>query len=118
MKDELFIHSVLGSASAGIIARVLCHPIDTCKSKIQYSDSKLLSGYTLYYIPHCMYHKVSSKRLNMHDILVCDSKSMGYRNPRCSYYHDKERRYSRILPRDWSRSGRRRSRHRDIYFNL
>ena len=44
MREELFVHSVLGSASAGIIARLLCHPIDTCKSKIQFSDSKLLAG--------------------------------------------------------------------------
>jgi len=37
-------HSVLGSATAGIISRLLCHPIDTCKAKLQFTDAKIYSG--------------------------------------------------------------------------
>mmetsp|Transcript_16658 Transcript_16658/g.24183 ORF Transcript_16658/g.24183 Transcript_16658/m.24183 type:complete len:307 (+) Transcript_16658:42-962(+) len=37
-------HSVLGSATAGIISRFLCHPIDTCKAKLQFSDAKIFAG--------------------------------------------------------------------------
>jgi solute carrier family 25 citrate transporter 1 len=33
MKD--FYPTVLGSATAGLISRVLCHPIDTIKSRLQ-----------------------------------------------------------------------------------
>ena len=41
MKD--FYPTVLGSASAGLIARVICHPIDTVKSRLQAGQSAFRS---------------------------------------------------------------------------
>jgi hypothetical protein len=29
------INTLLGSASAGLIGRIICHPLDTCKAQIQ-----------------------------------------------------------------------------------
>lgn len=36
--DSLYLNS-LASATAGCVGRMICHPIDTIKSKIQASDS-------------------------------------------------------------------------------
>jgi hypothetical protein len=30
--------TMLGSATAGVVARVFCHPLDTCKSRLQVGD--------------------------------------------------------------------------------
>lgn len=35
--------TILGSATAGLIARVICHPIDTIKSRLQAGQSALRS---------------------------------------------------------------------------
>ena len=37
MKD--FYPTALGSATAGLVARVICHPIDTVKSRLQAGQS-------------------------------------------------------------------------------
>jgi hypothetical protein len=39
--------SLQGSASAGVIARVLCHPLDTAKSRIQAQSTA--SGHSMLY---------------------------------------------------------------------
>lgn len=41
MKD--FYPTVLGSATAGLISRVLCHPLDTIKSRLQAGQSAFRS---------------------------------------------------------------------------
>jgi solute carrier family 25 (mitochondrial citrate transporter), member 1 len=35
--------TILGSATAGLIARVICHPIDTIKSRLQAGQSAVRS---------------------------------------------------------------------------
>ena len=35
MDADTFLPTVLGSATAGLVARVLCHPVDTVKSRLQ-----------------------------------------------------------------------------------
>eukprot|EP01038_Epipyxis_sp_PR26KG_P006067 gene6067-8352_t len=36
--DIDFYCSLLGSATSGLVGRLICHPIDTCKAKIQFDD--------------------------------------------------------------------------------
>lgn len=35
MSDSIDAGTLLGSATAGLISRLICHPIDTCKAQIQ-----------------------------------------------------------------------------------
>jgi hypothetical protein len=39
MSESAFMINVLASTTAGLISRFVCHPIDTCKSKLQATDS-------------------------------------------------------------------------------
>jgi len=36
---EQYVSNILGSASAGLIGRFICHPIDTCKAKLQSNNN-------------------------------------------------------------------------------
>lgn len=36
---EFLLVNALASATAGLVGRLVCHPLDTCKSKLQVEDS-------------------------------------------------------------------------------
>jgi hypothetical protein len=40
--DEQVIMNTLSSATAGLIGRFVCHPMDTCKAKLQVTDTRKL----------------------------------------------------------------------------
>lgn len=41
-----FVCSLLGSATAGLISRTICHPMDTIKAKLQSAEGFILKGFT------------------------------------------------------------------------